>query len=144
MRLDLSRRGDYAVRAMLALAMADQPRPLSARRIAAQMDIPVRFLPHVLADLGRAGLVIGVTGRTGGYLLARRPSTISVLEILDAVASSEEAARCVLRGGPCDRDGRCAVHPTVTAATAALRRELANATLAEIARRGPVSASLAG
>lgn len=144
MRLDLSRRGDYAIRAMLALAAADGPRPVSARRVAAQMDIPVRYLGHVLNDLGRAGLVIGVIGRTGGYLLARRPSAISLLDVLDAVESDVQPAQCVLRGGPCDVDGRCAVHPTVAAATAALRRELAAATLADVTRRTAVPAPAAG
>ncbi|MBM4408330.1 MAG: transcriptional regulator, partial [Chloroflexi bacterium] len=52
MRLELTRRGDYAVRAMLALAAATAADgPLSARRIASQMGIPARFVPHVLQDL---------------------------------------------------------------------------------------------
>ena len=137
MRIELTRRGDYAVRAMVALATADGPRPLSARRIATAMDVPPRFLPHVLADLNRAGLVIGVTGRSGGYRLARRPGDITLLEVIDAVETEATPGRCVLRGGPCDVDGRCAVHATVAAATAALRHELGRASLLEIARPGP-------
>jgi Rrf2 family iron-sulfur cluster assembly transcriptional regulator len=143
MRIDLGRRGDYAVRAMLALASDEGPQPLSARRISAAMDIPVRFLPHVLADLARAGLVIGVTGRRGGYVLARRASAISLLEVIDAVRDEAEPARCILRGGPCDVAGRCAVHVPVAAATAAMRRELASASLAEVARRGGLPGAIA-
>ena len=51
MRIELTKRGDYAVRAMLALARAPEGGVVSARRIADAMDIPVRFLPQVLGDL---------------------------------------------------------------------------------------------
>ena len=61
MRLELTRRGDYAVRAMLALARRATAAPTSAREIAAEMDIPVGFLPRVMADLVAAGLVASET-----------------------------------------------------------------------------------
>ena len=136
MRLELSLRADYAVRAMLALAVMDHASAVSARRIAERMDIPARFLPHVLTDLVRGGLVSGTTGRSGGYRLARTADRISLLEIVDAVEEHGDPARCVLRGGPCGRDGRCAVHEAVSAASEAMRRELGNAHLADLAARG--------
>ena len=144
MRLELTRRGDYAVRAMLALAVMDDGRPVSARRIAERMSIPVRFLPHVLADLGRAGLVVGITGRTGGYHLAVPAGELDLLRIVDAVEDDGEGARCVLRGGPCGVDGRCAVHDAFSAATEAMRGELRGTTLAAVAAHGDRLRSPAG
>jgi Rrf2 family transcriptional regulator, iron-sulfur cluster assembly transcription factor len=138
-RVTLSRRGDYAVRTMVALGSEPRGNILSATRIAQRMDIPVRFLAHVLADLGRAGLVIGQEGRNGGYRLAEPAAGISLLQIVDA-AEPERAPRCVLRGGPCDAAGRCAVHDAFSAATAALRAELAGSTLEEVAKRQVTSA----
>lgn len=135
MRVDLSLRGDYAVRAMLALAAHEGDGWLSAPRIAERMSIPVRFLPHVLTDLSRAGLVIGQPGRTGGYRLALPAGQIDLLQIVEAV-EDEEPARCVLRGGPCGKDGRCAVHDAFAGATRVLRTELARSTLAELVQRG--------
>ncbi|HYO41821.1 MAG TPA: Rrf2 family transcriptional regulator, partial [Candidatus Limnocylindrales bacterium] len=82
MRIELTKRGDYAVRAMLALARGNGNGLLSARRISDAMAIPVRFLPQVLADLGRAGLVEAAPGRSGGYRLTRDPSMISLLEVI--------------------------------------------------------------
>ncbi len=133
MRLELSRRGDYAVRAGLAIALLDNGRPVSARRIAEYMDIPSRFLPHVLTDLVRAGIVIGTAGRGGGYHLAQPAGEIDLLRIVDAVEERGEPVRCVLRGGPCRIDGTCVVHDTFSAATDAMRRELASAKLADLA-----------
>jgi len=138
MRVTLGMRGDYAVRAMLALATVEgQDRPSSVRWIAERMAIPVRFLPHVMTDLSRAGLVVGSPGRRGGYRLGRPAAEISVLEVVDAVDQTDgEVARCVLRGGPCRPDGRCAVHDVFAGATQALRGSLSARSLAEIAVPG--------
>ena len=65
MKLELTRRGDYAIRAMLALGRAGGAR-LSTPVMAASMNIPVRFLPQVMGDLARAGLVRSRAGRNGG------------------------------------------------------------------------------
>ena len=138
MRVTLSLRGDYAVRAMLALAEHERqasagvvpPRLLSAGRIATRMRIPRRFVAHVLADLGRADLVVGSPGRTGGYRLAAPADRIDLLQIVDAAEPETLVARCVLRGIPCDPTGRCAAHDAFSAATQALRQSLARTSLA--------------
>lgn len=149
-RVTLSLRGDYAVRAMLALAAhehaaanggngASPPSsvapPLSAARIATEMRIPARFVAHVLADLGRANLVVGSPGRNGGYRLAMPAERIDLLRIVDAAEPAGNPARCVLRGIPCDPTGRCAVHDAFSGATSALRAELARTSLAGLVDR---------
>ncbi len=140
MRLELTLRGDYAVRTMLALTVMDGTHWVSARRIAERMDIPVRFLPHVLTDLVRAGLVVGMPGRTGGYRLARPPEQIDLLCVVDAVEERGDIPRCVLRGGACGLPGHCAVHDAFTAATAAMRAQLSAANLADLAANGGLPA----
>jgi Rrf2 family iron-sulfur cluster assembly transcriptional regulator len=133
MRLELTRRGDYAVRAMLALASEPDDGWLSVARISARMSIPERFLPRVMTDLVRHGLVEGRLGRTGGYRLARPPAAISLLEVIRATEPANDDKVCILRGGPCGRDGRCAVHDVFTDARSALEERLATATLASVA-----------
>jgi Rrf2 family protein len=135
-RLELTLRGDYAVRAALAITLLEDGHPVSARRIAERMDIPNGFLAHVLTDLVRAGIVVGTPGRGGGYRLAAPPAEIDLLRVVDAVEDRGDPPRCVLRGGPCRYDGTCAVHDVFFAATAAVRRELAGANLADLAAEG--------
>ena len=135
MRLELTRRGDYAVRAMLALARQPAGELMSARRIAEEMEIPVRFLPQVMSDLGRAGLVEATTGRSGGYRLARPPAEISLLEVVEAVEGDSRRRTCVLRGGPCGADGHCDVHDVFFAAQDAMLGTLSAADLASLPRR---------
>jgi Rrf2 family protein len=136
-QLGLTLRGDYAVRASLAIALLEDGRPVSARRIAERMDIPPGFLAHVLTDLVRAGIVVGTAGRNGGYRLAAPASAIDLLRVVDAVeARGDDPRRCVMRGGPCRLDGTCAVHDAFTAAAAAMRRELAAVNLSQLVADG--------
>ena len=81
LKLQLTRRGDYAVRAMLALAEAGD-RQLSAAAVGQRMGIPASFVPQVLADLSRAGIAHSALGRWGGYRLARSARAISLLEVV--------------------------------------------------------------
>ncbi len=129
MKLELTRRGDYAVRAMLALASASDDRPISVRRIADTMAIPAQILPSVMRHLVRVGLIEAVPGRTGGYRLARPAGEISLLAVIEAVEGDSRRVSCVLRGGPCGRDGQCNVHGAFFAAQEAIRTELRGATL---------------
>ena len=132
MRLELTKKGDYAVRAMLALARDPGDRPVSARRIADAMDIPVRFLPQVLGDLSRAGLIVAAPGRAVGYRLTRPAAEVSLLDVIEAVEGDSRRRTCVLRGGPCGLDGHCDVHAVFFAGQEAMLTELRNATLADL------------
>ena len=79
MRLERPARRGYAVRAMLSLAAHDGIGWLSVARISAAMDIPERFLPRVMTDLVRSGLVEGISGGPAatGSLARRRRSRCS-------------------------------------------------------------------
>ena len=132
-RLELSRQGDYAVRAMLALAADGDGRWRSVSAISAEMAIPERFLPRIMRVLGEAGLVKARTGRTGGYRLTRPPQEITILDVLMAAEPADEIPRCILRGIPCGTDGRCAVHDTFDEARVAFRDRLARTSLADVA-----------
>ncbi len=135
MRLELTKRGDYAIRAALALARAEPGNRLSVRRIAAEMGIPVRFLPQVMADLVRAGLAVAVPGRNGGYVLARPASELTLLDVIEAVEGDSRRQTCVLRGGPCGFNGFCDVHDVFFAAQDSMLRTLSATSLASLPRR---------
>jgi Rrf2 family protein len=133
MRLELTRRGDYAVRAAIALATVKTSGLLSTRRIAQEMQIPPRFLPQVMADLARAELVVAQTGRSGGYRLARPAAEISLLQVIRAAEHEHGMRTCILRGGPCDPAAPCDVHDVFSAAREALLQCLERATLGDVA-----------
>jgi Rrf2 family protein len=128
MRLDLTKRSDYAIRAMLALTMAPEGL-LSSRKIAEEMKIPPRFLPQIMGDLTRAGLVDAHPGRSGGYRLAQSPDTVTLLRVIEAIEGDPHRQICVMRGTACGVDGECGVHDVFYAAEGALIEKLSSATL---------------
>lgn len=83
-RVQVSARGEYAVRAGLGLA-ARHPRTTSAQTLASDQHLPYKFLEAILADLRRAGLVRSQRGVDGGYALTRAPSEVTIGDILRAV-----------------------------------------------------------
>ena len=131
MRLDLTKRSDYAIRAMLALTSAGGGL-LSSRKIAEEMKIPPRFLPQIMGDLTRAGLVDAHPGRAGGYKLAKPANTVTLLTVIEAVEGDPHRQICVMRGTACGADGECGVHDVFYAAESAILEKLSGATLQSI------------
>jgi Rrf2 family protein len=134
MRLQLTKRTDYAIRACLHLAMEDQC-PISGRRIAEQMSIPSRFLPQVMAPLGRAGIVGALSGKNGGYCLRRDPAGLSLLDLVVAVEGAGLRHECAVREGPCDGDPACALHPVWAEAETAFTDVLAGTSIGDLVVR---------
>jgi Rrf2 family protein len=133
MELTLGKRADYTVRAVLDLACHYGDGRRKADEIAAEMEIPRSYLPQLLAELVRSGLVVSVAGRHGGYSLARPPQEVSLLEVIEAVEGPIASTECVLRGGPCRWEDACAFHEPWARAQAALRDSLAETSFAEVA-----------
>jgi Rrf2 family protein len=91
--VELSCKSEYALLALLELADQYQTgEPLQIRQIAAQQNIPDRYLEQLLASLRRGGLVRSQRGAKGGYLLAREPWKITLLEVVSCIEGLEGAA----------------------------------------------------
>jgi Rrf2 family protein len=133
MEITLSRKGDYAVRAVLALSVHAGLGLRKAREIADDMAIPPNFLKIILAELAQAGVVTSTAGRNGGYALARAPRSISLLDIVEIADGPIELRNCVLRGNPCSSAGICAVHNTWSRGQNLLTQHLRRTTFAQLA-----------
>ena len=131
MRLELTRRGDYAIRAVIALAR-HTPEVVGATRLAAETGIPRRFVAQVMVRIVRSGIAEARLGRSGGYRLVRPAREVSVLDVVAAVEGDVGRRACVLRNAPCGRDGTCDVHDVFMAAQDALLAELRGTTIASL------------
>jgi Rrf2 family protein len=99
----LSAKGEYAIKAMLDLAMHRTGSLVPIQEIAGRQAIPQRYLEQVLLSLKRAGLLTSKRGSSGGYHLTRNPEDITVGEVLRAVDGSSSPFEPVARGR---RDGQ--------------------------------------
>src|SRR5947208_12437751 len=92
----ISAKADYAVRAAVELAAADDEKPVKAERIANAQGSPLNFLENILGELRHAGVVRSHRGAEGGFRLAKPPAELSVADIIRAV----EGPLASVRGGP--------------------------------------------
>ena len=134
MSLKLSRKGDYGLLLVTALALRQaQGKLVSLREVAQEKKLPYKFLSQVAGELHKAGIVESKEGVGGGYRLARSPKKILVREVLDALEGPMAAEKCE-HEEECGCEGTC-VHETVEGKMAAgANRALAMFTVADLVK----------
>jgi len=83
--MKLSRTVAYALQATLQLAQSDTSAPVPCSRLAAEGNMPERFLLQILRNLVAHGILESTRGVEGGYTLGRAPAEISLLEVIEAI-----------------------------------------------------------
>ena len=83
--MKLTKKGEYGLRALLALALVYGRKTLSLRELSTRERLPVKFLEQIMMILRRARLVESVKGKHGGYSLARAPEEIILGEVIRVV-----------------------------------------------------------
>jgi len=81
--LTITSKSPYAVRALTELARRGAGQPVPIGEIAKAREIPVQFLEGLFATLRRAGVLQSQRGVKGGYLFARPPAEVTVLEVTE-------------------------------------------------------------
>ena len=90
----LSTRSSYGLRACLALACTAAAQPMPVADLSKDNQIPRRYLEQILNAMRHKGLVNSTRGARGGYQLSRRPSAITIGEIVRAVEGDMDAILC--------------------------------------------------
>lgn len=83
--MKITKRGEYALKALLAMAFVYGQKTLSLREISREERLPVKFLEQIMMVLKRNDFVQSTKGKHGGYALSRPPQTITVGEVIRAV-----------------------------------------------------------
>ncbi|HTY45422.1 MAG TPA: Rrf2 family transcriptional regulator [Patescibacteria group bacterium] len=91
-------KGDYALKAVLDLALHYDGGLVTIHDLAERIDAPIKFLEQVLLDLKRGGFVESRRGKIGGYLLSRPPKNIKVGEVVRFIDGPVEPIACVAQG----------------------------------------------
>ena len=108
--MKLSTRSEYAVRALVQLAIGFEKGPMSLREISQIENISYQYLEQIFLDLKKTKLVDSIRGAKGGYILARSPDQITVGDIVKSVEGPIAPISCVsdLPSDACERSGDCA------------------------------------
>lgn len=106
----LSRSGEYAIRAMVYLAMCKTNDTISIAEISKSEETPETFLRKIVQQLIRAKLLRSVRGVRGGIALARTAEKITMLDIVEAVEGPIFLNKCLVGPNECKRWTWCPVH----------------------------------
>ena len=137
--LKVSQRAEYAMRAMIELALRREREGdalVPARALAESQQIPLRFLEQQLGALHKAGLVESFRGAGGGCRLARDPAEIRMADIVDAVEEPTYPMSCLHdEEHTCFADQQCGLQELWGDVYAAIREVFERITLAELTER---------
>lgn len=90
----------YALKALLVLgdeAQKGKPEPLTIEQIAKRSGTPKRFLEHILLEVRNAGVIASIRGRSGGYVLVKKPSEVSLSALLRTIDGPIAPLPCLSR-----------------------------------------------
>jgi len=94
--LGLTKKTDYGLELMIALARNYGSRPVSLRRVAKENQLPYAFLAQVAIPLKEAGLIEAKEGVAGGFYLGYAPGEISLKDVIEVLQGmgNEDCAVC--------------------------------------------------
>lgn len=130
--LQITRDGEYGVRALLHLASRPEGTLSLISEIAEAQEVPRSYLSKIMQHLVRSGLVKSRRGARGGFHLARSPETITLRQAIEAVEGPIFLNICLIKKGECHRDELCPVHRVWQEAQKALLEVLDSRTLARL------------
>jgi Rrf2 family transcriptional regulator, cysteine metabolism repressor len=96
--MKITYKGDYALKALLDLALHYEKGLSTINDVAKHIDAPVKFLEQVLLDLKKGGFVESKRGNVGGYQLAKDPADITLGEVIRYIDGPIEPIGCVEEG----------------------------------------------
>ncbi len=137
----ISKRTDYALRALFTLLDHYRGAPIPIRELARRNDVPKRFLEQIMLDLKAQGWVDSVAGIRGGYVLARSPEKITMGEIVRHFDGVLAPIECVSVTGykRCSQEPVCRFRRVFLDTRNYIAGVMDRATLAEVAKGLPVS-----
>jgi Rrf2 family protein len=137
----VSKRTDYALRALFTLVEHHGSGPIPIRELARRNDVPKRFLEHIMLDLKAQGWVKSIAGIRGGYVLAKAPNKITMGEIVRHFDGIIAPMECVSVSGyrRCNQESVCRFRRVFLDARNYVAELMDEATLAEVAQGAPVT-----
>jgi Rrf2 family protein len=134
MSLLFSRECEYALQAVLYLALQPAGTMSSSKRLTRTLGIPYHFLGKILQRLTRKGLLRSLKGPRGGFTLALPAEKITLFQVIEAVDGDGIMHTCVLGFAECSGENPCAVHAQWGTMRTSIHSMLVSKNIAQMAR----------
>lgn len=140
--MQIPRRVDYGLRAVIYLSEQPSGKCSSLGEIAKHQGIPKKFLEKIVQDLVRGGLIKSKRGSYGGYTLARSAEAISFCDVIEAIEGPIAVNACMDHALGCDQIPRCTMIGIWSEVQRSVTEVLSRATIAAL--RQPACRDLIG
>jgi Rrf2 family iron-sulfur cluster assembly transcriptional regulator len=130
--MQITRAGEYGVQGLMHLARRNPGQRIMLDEVSREEHIPKSFLAKIFQHLAKAGIVRSIRGSGGGFALARNPSEISILEIIEAVEGKILFQRCRMDKPDCEHAGGCALCGLFERAQDGIKDVLTSTTLQDL------------
>ncbi len=127
----ITQEADYAVRICISLDAAGKK--TGGPRLAEIASVPQKFTVKILRKLTKAGILRSYKGADGGYVLARDASSITALDVIEAIDGKTLITRCLDPNCDCTRNpqkSECKMHAAFCVINQKIRRDLSVVTVA--------------
>ncbi len=126
----ISQTVEYALRAIVTIAQHDG-QPCTAQKISEITQVPGPYLSKVMQGLVRANLVTSKRGLHGGFMLTKKPSELTIWEVIDAVDPFKRIQECPLGIGS-HQGTLCPLHQRLDSAMAMVEESFRKTSVAEV------------
>ncbi len=134
MSVIFSRACEYAIQAVIYLAIKSDQHPVSIKEISDQLNIPTHFLGKILQNLTQDQLVASFKGPGGGFKLGKTAEEITLMQIVASIDGMELATRCVVGFPQCSETHPCPVHDYWRSIRNDIQKMLIQQTVAELVK----------
>ena len=131
--MELTRKGEYAIRGILFLASLRKNQVCILSEIALMANVPQTSLAKIFQQFSKAGLVKSFRGTGGGFVLGRPPQKITLLEVVEAVECPIAINHCVSDADSCHHTNDCGMYPVWVDVQHKVRGILGKVTLKDLA-----------
>lgn len=138
--MKVSTRGEYGLRAMVALAKNHGQGPMSISAMSKASSVPMPYLEQLIGPLRRAGLVESTRGARGGYRLTRSPEAVNIGDVYRVMEGPLAPMECVsedITEQVCPLIDGCETRPVWLRMRDAIAETLDSTTLADLIKDSP-------
>jgi Rrf2 family transcriptional regulator, iron-sulfur cluster assembly transcription factor len=133
MSLIFSRQCEYALQAVVFLALQKEGERVSIKDLTKKLDIPFHFLAKILQNLTKKGLLASLKGPGGGFALGMPATDITLFHVVEAIDGTDLTKKCVMGFEECSGKNPCAVHENWAALRDGITSMLVSKNVAQLA-----------
>ena len=130
----INKKTDYAIRAVLHIALQGKGKYVSSAEIAKAQKIPLGFLRILLQKLIKEGILSAREGKNGGVSLKKKPEQISVKDLITLFQGRLELSDCMFRRKICPNRTACVLRPQILEVEEKVKKEFSGITIGKLVR----------